>query len=360
MINFSYITNKKKMNGLSLFSNIGIGETFLSKNNITIKVANELLPKRADIYKFLYPETDIIVGDIQNSEILEEIIRKSLINKCEFIIATPPCQGMSVAGKRIKSDERNLLIKYVVNVVQKLNPKYVLIENVPKLKNTSINVNGEDIDIMSFIESNLKDYNIKNKIIDCSDYGIPQNRKRIFILLSRKDIKLWDFNLVKENKKSIKDIIGHLPSIESGEKTNIKYHYAITHNENHILWMKNTPTGKTAFDNLIHYPKINNRKIKAYRSSYRRLKWNNPCSTITTNSNFISSQNNVHPGRLNKDGTYSDARCLTPLELILITGLPNDWHIPDWVSDKLLRTVIGEAIPPKIIYEITKELKNVT
>lgn len=348
------------MNGLSLFSNIGIGETFLIKNNIKIKVANEIIIKRAELYKHLYPETDVIVGDIKNNYIFNEIIDKALYHKCDFIIATPPCQGMSVAGRRIKDDHRNSLIKYVVKSVNILNPKYVLIENVPKLEKTFIDVEGQNINIMLFIKDNLKNYKMKYKVLNCSDYGIPQNRKRVFILLSRNDVKLWDFKIKKEKKKTVEDIISHLPSIESGEKSYLNYHYAIPHNENHILWMKNTPTGKTAFDNKFHYPKINNRKINAYRSSYRRLRWDKPCSTITTNSNFISSQNKVHPGRLMADGLYSDARCLTPLELILLTGLPKEWSLPDWVSDKLMRTVIGEAIPPKIIYELTKELKNVT
>jgi DNA (cytosine-5)-methyltransferase 1 len=77
-------------------------------------------------------------------------------------------------------------------------------------------------------------------------------------------------------------------------------------------------------------------------------------------SHFISSQNNVHPGKKLEDGTYSDARALTPLELILLTGLPAKWSVPEWVSDLLLREVIGEAVPPLLIYELTKVIKNAT
>lgn len=347
------------MNGLSLFSNIGIGESFLNKNNIHIKVANEILEKRAKIYKELNPSVKMITGDIRNNSIFQEIIESSLKYNCEFLIATPPCQGMSVAGKRNINDSRNDLTNYVINAINLINPKYILIENVPNFEKTSIIIEGKSINLFTHLIDSLKNYRINYKIINCADYGVPQNRKRIFILISRLDVKEWVFNLKKESKINVKDVIGHLPSIESGEHSKIKYHYAINHNENHILWMKNTPTGKTAFDNEIYFPNIEGRKIKAYKSSYRRISWDKPAPTITTGSGFISSQNKVHPGIKKDDGTYSDARCLSPLEIILLTGLSSKWSLPKWVDDKLLRTVIGEAVPPKIIYELTKDLKNV-
>jgi DNA (cytosine-5)-methyltransferase 1 len=357
-----FIVNNKinKMNGLSLFSNIGIGESFLHKNNIHIKVANEIIPKRCKIYSQINPNSQIIMGDIQDTDIFNKIIISAKENNCEFIIATPPCQGMSVAGQRIKNDKRNGLIKYVVNAINIINPKYALIENVPTLENTNIDIDNQKIKIIDFIKRSLTDYKINIQVLNCAEYGIPQNRKRIFILLSRKDVIEWDFKLLKEQKITVKDVIDYLPSLEAGQKSNIPYHYAIEHNEKHILWMKHTPSAKTAFDNLIFYPNIDGRKIKAYRSSYRRINWDKPAPTITTNSNFISSQNKVHPGRPKGDGTYTDARCLTPLEIILLTGLDIEWRLPDWVGDKLLREVIGESVPPKIIYELTKVLKNVT
>ena len=63
----------------------------------------------------------------------------------------------------------------------------------------------------------------------------------------------------------------------------------------------------------------------------------------------ISSQNNVHPGRLKSDGTYSDARVLSLKEIFILTGLPEDWHPPKWASENLIRQVTGEGIPPKLI-----------
>lgn len=63
----------------------------------------------------------------------------------------------------------------------------------------------------------------------------------------------------------------------------------------------------------------------------------------------ISSQNNVHPGVLKEDGTYSDARVLSLKEIFILTGLPNNWHPPKWASENLIRQVIGEGVPPNLI-----------
>ncbi len=70
----------------------------------------------------------------------------------------------------------------------------------------------------------------------------------------------------------------------------------------------------------------------------------------------ISSQNNVHPGRLKSDGTYSDARVLTLLEIIKLTGLPDNWTPPKWADETLVRHVIGEAIPPNLVKSIIEGL----
>ena len=70
----------------------------------------------------------------------------------------------------------------------------------------------------------------------------------------------------------------------------------------------------------------------------------------------ISSQRNVHPGRLLEDGTYSDARVLTPLELMILNSLPEDWGIPDDTPEILIRQVIGESIPPLMIERIVGEI----
>ena len=335
----------------SLFSNVGIAETNLKKCGIDVVVANELLKVRADFYKHLYPSVNMITGDITNNEIFESIVQASLKEKIDFVIATPPCQGMSVAGKMNENDPRNSLIIKAVEFIKRTNPINALIENVPTILKTYIVVNNEKILIKDYIQKELATkYNISFNILNAADYGTPQTRKRAIILLTKH--KSW--NLPKKQALiTVQDAIGDLPTLESNQKSNIKFHYAPKHNEKHVLWMKHTPTGKTALQNKIYYPKKDDgTKIKGFATTYKRMYWDKPAPTVTLCNGAISSQNNVHPGRPLPDGTYSDARALTLLELFRIMGLPDDWNVPDWASDNLIRKVIGEGIPPRFIEAI--------
>lgn len=103
----------------SLFSNVGIAETYLEKCGIKVVVANEIIKERAKFYQQLYPSTNMITGDITNEEIFKTIVDESLKEKVDFVIATPPCQGMSVAGKMDENDPRNSLIIKVVEFLKK-------------------------------------------------------------------------------------------------------------------------------------------------------------------------------------------------------------------------------------------------
>ncbi len=343
--------------GISLFSNVGISEYYFNDAGIEIVGANELLKERCDFYKHIYPNVDVVEGDISNETVFNKMIEIYLKNNCEFLIATPPCQGMSVAGKMSQDDPRNKLIVYVINFIKKTLPKYILIENVPAFLKFSINVNGSPIKIVDFISNELSmlGYHLKFDVLDAADYNTPQYRKRAIVLISKNSN--WNFPS-KTKHITVRDVIGDLPSLESGQKSNIKYHNAKSHSINHVLWMSKTPTGQTALDNEINFPIKDGRKIKGFRTTYKRIEWDRPSPTITMCNGAISSQNNVHPGRLMPNGDYSDARVLSILELIRLTGLPDNWSIPDWASDNLIRNVIGESFPPKFAFSIVNMLEK--
>tara|TARA_B100000676_G_C18022857_1_gene813720 strand:+ start:82 stop:1134 length:1053 start_codon:yes stop_codon:yes gene_type:complete len=344
------------MNVVSLFSSAGIGESFLKESGYDVLVANELLPDRAELYKKLYPETDMIVGNILDDSIYRKILSK-VENGLDILIATPPCQAMSVAGKNRKleemyNDKRNYLILKVIDFISKKKPNFVLIENVPFLLKLIIKYDNENYEILDLLENIFgNEYKIESTICDTSDFGIPQTRKRAIIKMNKKN-KKWKWP-EKEKKITVKEAIGHLPSLESGEKSKIKWHYARKHTDEHVLAMKHTPTGKSAFENKKFYPKRKNgEKVKAYGSTYRRIKWNEPAPTITIRNDAISSQRNVHPGKKRKNGEYSDARVLTPLEIMILSSLPEDWNVPSDTPELLLRRCIGESIPPLLTKKI--------
>lgn len=337
------------MKALTLFSNVGIGETYLKEIGIDVVVANELLPERSKFYSNSHPDGLMINGDITNLEIFQKIIDNGKQNNIKLIIATPPCQGMSIAGKMQEDDPRNSLIIKALQVFKELKPDYMLIENVAQMLKTSIIYRGKQIKIVDFINKQIgNDYIAKFNIFDAADYGTPQFRKRAIVRIHRKELT-WK-EPVKQKHITVKDAIGHLPSLESEQKSNLKYHEARKHNAKHILWMKHTPTGKSAFQNNDPYkPTKDGRLIKGFATTYKRMSWDKPAPTITMANGTISSQNNVHPGIKLEDGTYSDARVLTWLELFKLTGLPDNWNPPEWASDKLVREVIGEALMPMLL-----------
>lgn len=358
------------MKGLSLFSNVGIGEIFLREMGIDIVIANEIKEERGKFYKHIYPNCNLFVGDIKKE--YEKIKKEALKEKCEFLLATPPCQGMSIAGKRNYADTRNSLITYVIDMIHDIKPKLVLIENVPKFLKLEIEYKNikKNIDEI-FDEEFSNEYFITKGILDTKDYGIPQTRKRSFILMSLE--KKWNFPQ-KEKIKTVRETIGELPSVEAIvdgeinyfegniEKIKIcqsvnKWHYPKSHVQRHVEIMKHTPTGKSAFENKVYYPKKKDgTRIKGYNTTYKRMEWDEPAPTITTSNGAISSQCNVHPGRLLPDGTYSDARALTIFEIMLLFTIPKNWNIPKWASDNLIRQVIGEGIPPLLIKKIIKSI----
>lgn len=352
----------KSMNGMSLFSSAGIGEYYLQRNGINIVVANELIEKRANLHKSIYPDCSMVTGDITDELVFNEISEIAVQNQVEFMLASPPCQGISVAGKNrnidaMASDSRNYLITYVIKMIDIVEPKYIIIENVPLLLKLHLYINNKLLSILDLLEQELSDkYEIFYDVLDTADYGTPQYRRRAIIKLHKKGL-VWPWPKKWKKKISVREAIGNLPSLESGEKSSIKWHFARKHTDNQVLWMQHTPTGCSAFDNNEYYPvKSDGTRVKGYHSSYRRIKWDEPAPTITIRNDAISSQRNVHPGRLLDNGLYSDARVLTILELMRLTGLPDDWIIPDSTSELLVRQVLGECIPPLLIEALVKEI----
>ena len=345
------------MKAISLFAGAGIGESRLGELGIEVVGANELLADRAALYSKFDSKSKMIVGDIQETEIFNQILSISPKN-LDLLIATPPCQGVSVAGKnrfleQQIDDERNHLLFPIINFINEINPKNILIENVPQYLKLKLPHRRKLKSVIEILNDEFGDtYQIESQIINCADLGIPQSRKRAFIKMFKKG-KRWDWAKPMKKQIFLEEIIGDLPTLESGENSGLPWHFARKHSNDHILWMKNTPTGKSAFDNKIHFPKGKDGKpIKAYNTTYRRMYWDKPAPAITMRNDAISSQMNVHPGRKLKNGLYSDARVLTPLELLLVNSMNiKKWNLVD-ESEILVRKVLGEGVPPLALNKI--------
>ena len=372
-----------KLRGVSLFANVGIAEAYLDSIGVDMKVANEFIPQRAHFYQDVYTTTHMICGDIKDDDIRTQIVEEAIERNVNFVMATPPCQGMSMAGNRFEFDIRNELIYYAVDVIKRVNPEYALIENVPTILKTKIAVDGEIMLIPDYLKKELGENYIFNKesLVKAMDYAIPQMRERNIFLLVRKDKNVkWEFP-PKERIVTLEEAIGSLPSLDpllregldftlqkfpDYEKKKEKaaaispWHKPPKHSWKQVEWMMHTPSGKSAIYNKVYYPqKENGVHIVAHHNHYRRMAWEKPSRTITQNNGVISSLACVHPGRpYIKDGEvlYSDPRVLTIYEILIVSSLPLDWPIPMWANESLIRKVIGEGIPSKLIKVIVEQL----
>ena len=372
-----------KLRGVSLFANVGIAEAYLDSIGVDMKVANEFIPQRAHFYQDVYTKTHMICGDIKDDDIRTQIVEEAIERNVNFVMATPPCQGMSMAGNRFEFDIRNELIYYAVDVIKRVNPEYALIENVPTILKTKIAVDGEIMLIPDYLKKELGENYIFNKesLVKAMDYAIPQMRERNIFLLVRKDKNVkWEFP-PKERIVTLEEAIGSLPSLDpllregldftlqkfpDYEKKQEKaaaispWHKPPKHSWKQVEWMMHTPSGKSAIYNKVYYPqKENGVHIVAHHNHYRRMAWEKPSRTITQNNGVISSLACVHPGRpYIKDGEvlYSDPRVLTIYEILIVSSLPLDWPIPMWANESLIRKVIGEGIPSKLIKVIVEQL----
>lgn len=370
-----------KLKGLSLFANVGIAEAYMKDIGVDILLANEIDEERARFYQAVYPDSHMVCGDITDDDLRTSIVQEALEKKVDLIMATPPCQGMSEAGLRLEFDPRNQLVSYAVDVIKRVNPKFVFMENVPKQLTTKIKCGEEIVLIPEYIKRELGEiYSFNNQtLVMAKDYGVPQLRERNIFLLVRKDIKnvIWEFP-EKQKEITLREAIGNLPSLDPYLRDGLektlkefpeyekkktaglavsKWHYPPTHSWKQVGWMMHTPSGKSAIYNEVYYPqKADGTPVKAHHNHYRRLKWDMPCRTITQNNGVISSLACVHPGNeyvsSSGDLLYSDPRVLSIYELLIVMSLPLDWPIPDWASDTLIRRVFGEGIPSKLVKEI--------
>lgn len=380
-----------KLKILSLFANIGVAEAYLDEMGHEVVVANELDRRRATLYQKIYPKTKMICGDITDKttfNIITELSKESGVN---CVMATPPCQGMSTAGRQKKFDVRNDLFRYALDAVKELLPEYVLFENVTAFLKTQVMYNGEPTLITDVIIKEIgTDYIVNFYSINTQDYEVPQTRERMIMLATRKrrpkNHPVWIMPNKSSHLVTMEEAIGWIPTIdpfvkdlsaedfsrlfphfEERKKRALEisqWNFPPTHVYRNVLAMQYTPTGCTAFDNPVYKPKKKDGTIvRGFHNTYKRQNWNTPAYTIAMDNIEISSQNNVHPGRFvgedsNGDALYSDARALTVYELMRLMSIPDSWPIPDDTNPAFLRHMIGEGVPSLLIKTIFEKLND--
>ena len=374
------------MNYISLFSSSGVGCYGLKLENFKCIATNELLEKRLNIQKYnnkCEKNSGYILGDITNLEVQENLLLETNNQKIDVIIATPPCQGMSVANHK-KGDEkgRNSLIVESIKITKKLLPKFFIFENVRTFLNTiCTDIDNIDKPVSKAIELNLNgNYNILSKIINFKEYGSNSSRTRTLVIGVRKDIKdisPYDIFPKKERVKLLKEVIGDFPKLKNmGEisKEDI-YHFYRNFDNKMLAWIENIKEGESAFDNqeIFRIPhQIKDGKIIFNKNKngdkYSRCCWNKSGACIHTRNDILASQNTIHP---------EDNRVFSIRELMEMMNIPKSFNwsnknleelnslsesekIKFLKSEELtIRKSIGEAVPTNIVQQIAKSIKVV-
>lgn len=355
----------------SLFANVGIGTYYLHNQNIHCAVANELLEERAEWHDYIYPNAEMVQGDMTNPEIYNKLVQLHKQHGCKLVLASPPCQSFSKANtsKGKSKDIRTPLFRTNLDFIRDTDTDYALIENVPDFLNAKPKQLKEllgDLTIGEYIKQELENmgYVVNIGVYSAADYGTAQDRKRAIILAAKKELGLWKFPKKDKFRKILFEAIGDLPSLEPGQQDPERpMHYALDLPACQIEFLKHTPTASSAWQNKKEYRPVNvdgSESCAQFKASFSRKDWNKPSNTVLTDSGSLGGMINIHPGRPLSDGTYSDCRPLSILELFRITGLPDNYPVPEKFikNDKLIREVIGECFAPLHVARLMTTMPN--
>ena len=292
-----------------------------------------------------------------------DLVEEYGISKVDVIVGGPPCQGFSIAGKRIVDDKRNKLYKSFVGFVKHYKPKAFVMENVPNL----LSLAGGIVRNAIIKDFSSIGYNVVFKVLMASDYGVPQNRRRVFFVGLRNDIRTEyefpkaEFGTTRKPyvtcEEAISDLnfIGDttlLPEIseykllpQSEYQKVIRYgashlmnHVATIHTEQTRRIISMVPDG----GNYKDLPKElwGTRKVHI---AWTRMKSDRPCFTIDCGHNH-----HFH---------YSANRVPTVREAARIQSFPDTFEVVGIKTSQLKQ--VGNAVPPMLAKAVATSLIQV-
>lgn len=378
---------------------------FVRNRKNSFVFANEFDSHAAKAFSANYPDINMLAQDIKSldADIINEMIGEEPV---DLIIGGPPCQSFSTVGQRVY-DEKATMYEEYLRILSIVRPKMFLFENVKgilsmretfyktdekgnilytttKNKETGRERKKPIIDhygryVMDIIQERFANitedfgYNIVKETLNAVDFGVPENRERVFIVGIRKDLNIkWEFPSPKGTETlTIKEAISDLPPV--GESQNItRYtvlpqntyqelmrnnsyvitqHYCGEYGEKIRTVIKNVKQGqgKNDFNKLIEQGVIDKkyRLTSGFANTYGRLVEDQPCTTITNNMSTPSGLRCIH---------YEQDRALTPREGARIQSFP-DWF--QFVGDKAnVTTQIGNAVPPLLAIALAKQIDS--
>lgn len=379
---------------ISLFSSAGVGCYGFKIEGFDCIATNELIERRLNIQKFNHKckyDSGYICNDITKEETKKLLYsqidlwkKQEGMDRVDVVVATPPCQGMSVANHKKSSTEivRNSLVVESIKIIKVVHPRFFVFENVAAfMKTICTDIDGVDKPISEAIESNLgKDYSYTSRVINFKNYGACSSRQRTVVIGVCNDYadEVSPFELYPDivPEKTLRQVIGHLkPLKEFGEidESDI-YHAFRTYPEHMRAWISDIKEGQSAFENeddakKPHQIKDGQIVINQQKNGdkYRRQYWDKVGPCIHTRNDQLASQNTVHP---------CDDRVFSIRELMLMMTVPETfrWVVQDIDSlnqlpyekkraflkkeEIKIRQSLGEAVPTVIFQAIAHKIKN--
>ena len=377
---------------VSLFSSAGIGCYGFKEAGYNCIATVELLERRLKIQKYndkCMLSSGYICGDMTLHETRDKVFHELNVWKdcfgvddLDVLIATPPCQGMSVANHK-KGDElkRNSLVVESIKITKDVLPKFFIFENVRAFLNSiCTDTDGHDKTIQEAISLNLGgNYNILYRIINFKDYGCPSSRTRTLVIGVRKDLQdITPFDVFpsKTNEKTLRETIGHLPSLKvMGEISEDDIYHNFRKYAPHMeSWISEIKEGQSAFDNddISRIPHTIKNGVVVYNAQkngdkYTRQYWNKVAPCIHTRNDIMASQNTVHP---------TDNRVFSIREVMLMMSVPASFKWTDIPFEELnklplkekqdflkkeemnIRQNLGEAVPTVIFRQIADKIRK--
>lgn len=330
------------MNVISLFSGCGGLDLGFEKAGFSIPIANEFDKTIWETFKINHPETKLIEGDVRN--VTKEDIVSFFDGEIDGIIGGPPCQSWSEAGslKGINDPRGKLFFDYI-RILKEFKPKFFLAENVSGML---ANRNSEAVkNILKLFED--AGYNVSLTLVNAKDYGVAQERKRVFYIGFRKDL---DVNFVfpegstkkDESKITLRDIIWDLQdtAVPAGEKNR---HNPKAVNNNEYFTGAYSPI---------------------FMSRNRVKEWDEQAYTVQASGR----QCQLHPqapkmvkvGKNDcrfEEGKEDLYRRMTIREIARIQGFPDDFAFIYENTDDAYK-MIGNAVPVNLAYEIATAIKE--
>lgn len=348
-----------KFKVIDLFCGIGgFSYGFTMTDNFDVVLGADIWNVALDTFKKNHSGTELLNEDLTT---LPDEYWTKYKNKIDVIIAGPPCQGFSMNGKRRKDDKRNSLFEEVVRVTKIIQPKIVVIENVVGLLSMTT-LDGKDVKELIVEEFNKLGYNVKYKVLNAADYGVPQQRKRVIFIISKPDynIEYPQPMYTEENYITVGQAIGNVDpngdeyleqtcdfqKMMSGRK-DICNHIRRKSNELVTKRMSFIPQG----GNWKDIPKELGTGGGTYSNAYRRLDLKKPSITIKHAAKAMI----IHP---------TEDRILTVRECARLQSFDDNFILTGNGSDQ--HQQLANAVPPLLgkaiaeeIYKGLKEKKNV-